>query len=122
VSSKQAGAPGDAATPGSLWRSRRFLTFSAGVFTNSLGDGVYTVALPLLAYDLTRSLQVLILLSAAFPVALLVSGPVFGYVADRYGSRVLVVPGLAVQFAAALTLNLLLGAHQQIRCAIRATR
>jgi MFS family permease len=37
---------------------------------------------------------------------------VFGYVADRYGSRVLVVPGLAVQFAAALTLNLLLGAHQ----------
>jgi MFS family permease len=82
------------------------------VFTNNLGDGVYAVALPLLSYDLTRSLQVMILLAAATPVSLLVSGPLFGYVADRYGSRVLIVPGLAVQFCAALTLNLLLGAHQ----------
>jgi MFS family permease len=112
VSSTRADAPGDGTAAVSLWRNRRFLTFSAGVFTNSLGDGVYTVALPLLAYDLTKSLRVMVLLSAAFPVALLVSGPLFGYIADRYGSRVLIVPGLAVQFAAALTLNLLLGADR----------
>lgn len=111
MSSTTSGAA-EAAAPGSLWRSRRFLTFSAGVFANNLGDGVYTVALPLLAYDLTRSLRLMVLLAAAFPVALLVSGPLFGYVADRYGSRVLVVPGLVVQFGAALALNLMLGAHQ----------
>ncbi|HWC83554.1 MAG TPA: MFS transporter [Pseudonocardiaceae bacterium] len=109
MSSAPTGTAREGAPQGSLWRDRRFLTFSGGVFVNSLGDGVYTVALPLLAYDLTRSLQVMVLLAAAFPVALLVSGPLFGYVADRYGSRVLVVPGLAAQFIAALGLNLLLG-------------
>jgi MFS family permease len=112
MSSTSSGAAVEAAAPGSLWRDRRFLVFSVGVFANNLGDGIYTVALPLLAYDLTRSLRLMVLLAAAFPVALLVSGPIFGYVADRFGSRILVVPGLVVQFGAALVLNLLLGAHQ----------
>ena len=106
----RASAAEDVARSRSLWGSPRFLVFSAGVFTNNLGDGVYAVALPLLSYDLTRSLQVMVLLAAATPVSLLVSGPLFGYVADRYGSRLLVVPGLAVQFGAALALNLLLAA------------
>ncbi|WP_017975638.1 MFS transporter [Actinopolyspora halophila] len=91
------------------WHARkdpRFIAFLAGVVTNNLGEGIYKVALPLLAYSLTGSLAVMALVAAATPIALLLGGPLFGYIADRYGTRVLVVPGLAVQCVAALVLAL----------------
>ncbi|WP_329141572.1 MFS transporter [Streptomyces sp. NBC_00670] len=97
------------AGPSSLWRRPRFVSFSAGVFANNLGDGIYAVTLPLLSYDLTGSLHVMALLSAVTPVALLLSGPLLGHLADRYGTRGLVLSGLAVQFLAVLVLIVVLG-------------
>ncbi|GHJ37123.1 MFS transporter [Streptomyces sp. TS71-3] len=94
--------------PRPLWRQTRFVAFSSGVFANNLGDGIYAVALPLLSYDLTGSVQIMAMISAATPVALLASGPLLGHLADRYGKRKLVVSGLAIQFAAVLALILVL--------------
>lgn len=86
------------------WRDRAFQVFAVGNTANNIGDAVYAVTLPLLVFDLTGSLALMSLLAALSPVAL-VLGPVFGLAADRWGPRVLVVPGLLVQLAAALVLN-----------------
>ncbi|MGH3345222.1 MAG: MFS transporter, partial [Carbonactinosporaceae bacterium] len=96
-----------AATPTapSPWRDRRFVIFAAGNLTNNIGDAIYAVALPLLVYELTGSLAVMSLLAALAPATLL-CGPLLGAVADRFGARALVVPGLIVQLVAAFLLNL----------------
>jgi GTP cyclohydrolase II len=79
--------------------------FATGNTVNNIGEGVYTAALPLLAFDLTGSVVLMSLLAALVPVGLLL-GPLFGVAVDRWGPRVLVVPGLLVQIAAACALNL----------------
>jgi MFS family permease len=89
-----------------LLRDRRFLAFTSANFVNNVGNGIYAVALPLLAYDLTASLRVMSLLSAVVPVVMLL-GPVTGMLVDRYGSRVAVVPGLVLQAVAGLLVNVL---------------
>ncbi|MGY0232578.1 MFS transporter [Longispora urticae] len=95
----------------SPWRDGRFRVFAAGNTVNNLGEAVYTVALPLLVFQLTGSLVVMSLLVALTPATLLL-GPVLGTVVDRWGPRALVVPGLLVQLVAAVALNLLgLGEH-----------
>ncbi|HTZ43819.1 MAG TPA: MFS transporter [Jatrophihabitans sp.] len=88
----------------SPWRDRRFLVFAAGNTLNNIGEAVYAVALPLLVYDMTGSLTVMSLLAIVVPASMLL-GPWLGVVVDRWGSRVMVVPGLLVQLAAALALN-----------------
>lgn len=94
--------PGDAeAAP---WRDRRFVIFSVGNFANNLGEGAYKVALPLYVYELTGSLVTMSLIAALSPVMLL-AGPWFGAMVDRFGSRVFVVPGLMIQLVAAVALN-----------------
>jgi MFS family permease len=93
----------------SAWRDRRFVVFAAGNLFNNIGDAVYAVALPLLVYHLTGSLTEMSVLGAQVSGTLLL-GPVFGAVADRFGPRVLVLPGLAVQLMAGLALNLTLTA------------
>jgi MFS family permease len=88
----------------SPWRDRRFLVFASGNFANNVGEQIYNVALPLLVYNLTGSLaamSVLVLLSNAT----LLLGPILGIIVDRFGARVLVVPGLLLQLAAAVLLN-----------------
>jgi MFS family permease len=91
----------------SVWRDRRFVIFGAGNLCNNVGDAIYAIALPLLIYDLTHSLLAMSVLAAQTPATLLL-GPLFGALADRLGPRALVVPGLTVQLAAALALNLVL--------------
>jgi MFS family permease len=91
----------------SPFRSRRFVIFALGNTVNNIGEAVYATALPLLMYELTGSLTVMTVLAGAVPVALLLAPP-FGVAADRWGPRVLVVPGLLLQAAAALAMNLLL--------------
>lgn len=87
------------------WRDRTFLVFASGNTANNIGDAIYAVAVPLLVFDLTGSLALMSVLATFVPIALLF-GPVFGVAADRWGPRVLVVPGLLVQAAAALVLNI----------------
>ncbi|GAB1339690.1 hypothetical protein ACE1SV_62800 [Streptomyces sp. E-15] len=95
----------------SPFRNRRFVVFAAGNTVNNIGEAVYATALPLLMYELTGSLAVMTVLAGAVPVALLLAPP-FGVATDRWGPRVLVVPGLLLQAAAALAMNLLLrGGH-----------
>lgn len=100
---KKAALAGEAAP--SPWRDRRFRTFATGNVVNNIGEAVYTVALPLLVYQKTGSLTVMSLLAALTPATLLL-GPLLGVLVDKYGSRVLVVPGLLLQAAAAVALNL----------------
>jgi MFS family permease len=99
----QAGAP-EPAQP-SPWRDRRFRIFATGNLINNLGEAVYAVALPLFVYERTGSLVVMSMVAALMPAVLLLS-PVLGWLVDRYGPRVLVVPGLVLQLVAATALNL----------------
>jgi MFS family permease len=87
------------------WRDRRFVVFATGNFVNNLGEAAYKVGLPLFVYELTGSLTTMSLLAALAPFMLLLS-PWLGAVVDRWGPRVLVVPGLLVQLTGAVALNL----------------
>ncbi|GAA2986187.1 MFS transporter [Actinokineospora diospyrosa] len=93
------------------WRDRRFVIFATGNFLNNLGEGAYKVALPLYVYELTGSLATMSLVAALGPLMLLL-GPWLGAAADRFGARLLVVPGLLVQLTAAVALNLAAGADR----------
>lgn len=95
-------------TEPSPWRDNRFRLFAAGNLTNNIGEGMYGFAMPLLALSYTGSLATMALLVAVTPLVITVAGPLLGHVVDRYGSRVLVVPGLLLQLAASLALNLVL--------------
>jgi hypothetical protein len=108
-----AARPGPAEAKPPAWRDRRFVVFAAGNLFNNIGDAIYAVALPLLVYQLTGSLLAMSVLAAQVPATLLL-GPVFGAAADRFGSRVLVLPGLATQLAAGLALNLTLTAGRPL--------
>ncbi|MEU3978639.1 MFS transporter [Streptomyces sp. NPDC026672] len=99
-------AADDEAEPSPL-RDRRFVVFAVGNVANNLGEALYAVALPLYAYHRTGSLGVMALLAAAVPAATLLA-PLFGMVADRRGTRELVLYGLLLQAAAATAMNLLL--------------
>ncbi|WP_221349403.1 MFS transporter [Streptomyces beigongshangae] len=90
-------------TEPSVWADRRFVAFAAGNTVNNLGEGVHTVALPLLVYDHTRSLTLMSLLMAFSPATWLLA-PLRGALADRIGPGRLVMPGLTAQLAAALAL------------------
>ena len=89
--------------PASPWRDRRFRIFAVGNSINNIGDSVYDVTLPLLAYELTGSLTAMAVLAAYIPATLLL-GPVLGAVADRWGARLLVVPGLLVQLCSGVVI------------------
>ncbi|MDI3424238.1 MFS transporter [Streptomyces luteolus] len=97
----------DVMSEASPLRNRRFVVFAVGNGINNIGEAMYATALPLLAYRLTGSLGIMTALAAAVPLAMLLA-PSLGSVADRWGSRVLVVPGLLLQAASALVMNLLL--------------
>ncbi|MFF3512453.1 MFS transporter [Streptomyces sp. NPDC002573] len=98
----------------SPWRDRRFRIFAAGNVVNNIGEAVYTVGLPLFVYARTGSLTVMSLLAVLTPATLLLA-PVLGAIVDRHGARVLVVPGLLAQAAAAIALNLTgLAAHAPV--------
>ncbi|UNO38719.1 MFS transporter [Streptomyces sp. MST-110588] len=86
-------------------RDRRFRIFATGNALNNVGEAVYATVLPLMVYDLTGSLAAMSLLAAAIPLSL-VAGPWLGSAADRWGPRVLVVPGLLVQATGAVIMNL----------------
>jgi MFS family permease len=101
----QAGSGQVADIQPAAWRDPRFVIFAAGNLVNNIGDAIYAIAMPLLIYKLTHSLIEMSAVAALAPATLLL-GPLFGAIVDRYGPRVLVVPGLAVQLAAALALNL----------------
>jgi MFS family permease len=92
----------------SPWRDGRFRLFAAGNLINNLGEGMYTFALPLLALSYTGSLSAMALLVAVTPLVVTVAGPFIGHIVDRHGSRVVVVPGLLLQLAASLALNVAL--------------
>ncbi|WP_399926345.1 MFS transporter [Streptomyces kanamyceticus] len=104
--------PADAGAPAALedrepspLKDRRFRVFATGNALNNVGESVYATVLPLMVYDLTGSLASMSLLAAAVPVSL-VAAPWLGSAADRWGPRVLVVPGLLVQAAGAVVMNL----------------
>jgi MFS family permease len=79
--------------------------FAAGNLINNLGEAIYGFALPLLALSYTGSLATMALLVAVTPLIIMLAGPLLGHVVDRYGSRVLVVPGLLLQLIVSLVLN-----------------
>ncbi|WP_159771832.1 MFS transporter [Streptomyces sp. HM190] len=103
-SGDRAGRPaaGEVTEP-SVWADRRFVAFAAGNTVNNLGEGAYTVVLPLVVYDRTHSLALMSLLIAFSPATWLLA-PWRGALADRIGPGRLVMPGLTAQLAAALAL------------------
>jgi MFS family permease len=110
----KASGSADPIAEASPWRDRNFLIFASGNTLNNIGEAIYGVALPLLVYDRTGSLAMMSILAAVVPASLLL-GPWLGVIVDRWGSRVMVLPGLILQVVAALALNLVgLAAHSSM--------
>jgi MFS family permease len=86
-------------------RDRSFVVFTIGNTINNVGEAIYAIALPLLAYDLTASLTVMSLLAASTPLIMLLA-PLLGACVDRWGPRTVVLPGLLLEAGAALTMNI----------------
>jgi multidrug resistance protein len=63
-------------------------------FVDMMGLMIIWPLLPLYAKNLGASATIVGLLAASFPVAQLVSSPVWGYVSDRYGRRPALLVGL----------------------------
>src|SRR2546430_5537278 len=63
-------------------------------FVDMMGLMIIWPLLPLYAKNLGATATVVGLLAASFPVAQLVSSPVWGYVSDRYGRRPALLVGL----------------------------
>ncbi len=73
---------------------KRLSVLMAVAFVDMMGLMIIWPLLPLYANDLGASATVVGLLAASFPVAQLVSSPVWGYVSDRYGRRPALLVGL----------------------------
>lgn len=73
---------------------KRLAVLMLVAFVDMMGLMIIWPLLPLYAKNLGASATVVGLLAASFPVAQLVSSPVWGYVSDRYGRRPALLVGL----------------------------
>src|SRR5438094_5021829 len=73
---------------------KRLSVLMAVAFVDMMGLMIIWPLLPLYANNLGASATVVALLAGSFPVAQLVSAPVWGYVSDRYGRRPALLVGL----------------------------
>ena len=73
---------------------KRLSVLMAVAFVDMMGLMIIWPLLPLYAKNLGASATVVGLLAASFPIAQLVSSPVWGYVSDRYGRRPALLVGL----------------------------
>ncbi len=73
---------------------KRLSVLMAVAFVDMMGLMIIWPLLPLYAYNLKASATTVGLLAASFPVAQLVSSPVWGYVSDRHGRRPALLVGL----------------------------
>ncbi|PYP10506.1 MAG: hypothetical protein DMD59_05475 [Gemmatimonadetes bacterium] len=73
---------------------KRLLVLMLVAFVDMMGLMIIWPLLPLYAKNLGATATVVGLLAASFPVAQLVSSPVWGYVSDRYGRRPALLVGL----------------------------
>ncbi|MFD3508692.1 MFS transporter [Nocardia sp. NPDC058666] len=92
----------------SPWRSRRFRYFAAGNLLNNIGETMYAFALPLLVLSISGSLTQMAALIAVSPIIFAAASPILGHIVDKWGSKVLVVPGLLLQLGASVALNIVL--------------
>jgi multidrug resistance protein len=74
---------------------KRLAVLMAVAFVDMMGLMIIWPLLPLYAKNMGATATVIGLLAASFPVAQLVSSPVWGYVSDRYGRRPALLVGLA---------------------------
>src|SRR5262245_39198189 len=72
---------------GSLWRNRPFAIFWGGQTLSLLGSGMAFVALPLLVYTTTHSIQLMGAITALMGVGSFLAGLVSGPLADRFDRR-----------------------------------
>jgi multidrug resistance protein len=73
---------------------KRLAVLMLVAFVDMMGLMIIWPLLPLYAQNLGATATVVGLLAASFPVAQLVSSPVWGYVSDRYGRRPALLVGL----------------------------
>lgn len=72
-----------------LMRNRALLTFMLGHFTVDLYAGVLPVLYPLMALEFSLTKEAVGIVALAFTATSSLVQPLFGYLADRFGSRVL---------------------------------
>src|SRR5919108_321986 len=73
---------------------KRLAVLMLVAFVDMMGLMIIWPLLPLYAVDLHATPTTVGLLAASFPIAQLVSAPVWGYVSDRYGRRPALLVGL----------------------------
>ena len=73
---------------------KRLVVLMAVAFVDMMGLMIIWPLLPLYAVNLHASPSLVGLLAGSFPIAQLVSSPVWGYVSDRYGRRPALLVGL----------------------------
>lgn len=91
--------PAIAAAPLAILRNRPLLTLMLGHFAVDSYVGIIPVLFPLLVVHYTLDLKTVGLLSLAYSGTAAISQPLFGWVADRVGTRLI---GLALIWTAAL--------------------
>lgn len=76
-------------------RNRALLTFMLGHFTVDMYGGLLPVLYPLMALEFSLTKEAVGLVALAFTATSSIVQPIFGYLADRFGSRVLAPASVA---------------------------
>lgn len=97
--------PGENTTTLGVWRNPIFRTFAVANFINNVGEGVYSVALPLYVFKATGSLELMSIFAVLVPFTLLLS-PMFGVLLDRYGTSKSYYLGISVQLLLTIAMNI----------------
>lgn len=98
----------------SIWFNPRFFVYASGNIINNFGNSFFTLALPLLIYDLTGSSIQMSLMMACELLPMLFS-PLIGAVVDRVSSRTIIFSSLSFQALCSAMIPLLYqSGHLQI--------
>lgn len=94
----------DSARPASIFANRSFRLYFAGQSASFIGDGLRTIALPLLVFHLTRSALTLGVTYALQFLPFALAGLVGGSLADRLDRRRLMVTCTIIRFVVVVVL------------------
>lgn len=97
-------------TPPHSWMTRRFLLYAAGNSINNVGNSMWTIALPLLVYHLTRSSLSMGITVAVEALSMLFQ-PLVGTWVDHTSPRLLLIGSLTYQAVVSAFVPLLYDVH-----------
>lgn len=80
-----------------VWINKRFLAYAFGLMIDRFGNAIYTVALPLLVYHISKSVLNMSLMAVVQFLPKIILGPYIGAIIDRTSRRKVIFLGLLFQ-------------------------